>query len=124
MALTGPDGETHSYIAPQDRERLARALTKDGQLVGEPLPDRGHWVGPRSSTGRDGQPAMSAAEDWAHRNGLPLDPPESTLPLREKPTLSANVAIRHIKNLLEEQPMNGSQRRHLCTTLLMLEKWL
>jgi len=67
---------------------------------------------------------MSAAEDWAHRNGLPLDPPESTLPLREKPTLSANVAIRHIKNLLEEQPMNGSQRRHLCTTLLMLEKWL
>jgi len=88
MALTGPEGETHSYIAPQDRERLARALAKDGQLTGDPLPDRGHWVGPRvpepHNPGRmpdfnaDGSvkpDARTAAEEWANRNGLPLDPP-------------------------------------------------
>lgn len=63
MALTGPDGETHSHLSRNSADP-------------QPAVDRGHWVGPR------GGQHVTAAQDWANRNGLPLDPP---VPSAQKP---------------------------------------
>ena len=63
MALSDHEGNTHSHMRHDSSD-------------GAPAVDRGTWVGPR------GGQHTTAAEEWANRNGLPLDPPESTLPQR------------------------------------------
>lgn len=115
MALMGPDGETHSHLMPE-RER--------GAAPGAELPDRGAWVGPRG-----GRHHLGPTE-----HGLPLDPPQSTLPpmgtLPSSPDASAPIlaSVRHIAReniriLLDHQPMVSAQRRALMQALIVLESF-
>lgn len=103
MALTGPEGETHSHLG---------RTSADSQ----PTVDRGHWVGPRG--GRH----TTAAEEWANRNGLPLDRPVSTAGniTYAQPAVSIGSLYRGIGDLIETKPMIERQRIVLKQALAVL----
>jgi hypothetical protein len=147
MALMGKDGDTHSYIAPQDRERVA------GGAPVTSLPHRGHWVGPRQTargteypvfdhTGTNivdwtldvppslTQTAKTAAEEWAERRNRGLQhTPESNLPKLPKRDNDVDTLPKHalkvVQAVVDHYPTTLEERTALnkaYAALLMIDQ--
>ncbi len=119
MALRDQHGDQHSHTVGIQQGVVP--LTQE-------LPDRGHWVGPRA-----GDKPRTAAEDWAHRNGTPLDPPESTAPksLYDHPASSYDPAyarrwilptMEQLQHIIDCIPTTGAQRNTLQAAYDCLNK--
>ncbi len=129
MALTGPDGETHSHLSPTEQQNGYSFSGKEGRTMS--LPDRGQWVGPRvgDMTPAPPRPGKTAYVNIGARGPLTLDEPESTAreltyhPLPEDPAGSRFNAHRYIRDLLEVQPMVEAQRRILIQALGVLDSF-
>jgi len=152
MALMGKDGDTHSYIGPQDREAQGAPVTS--------LPHRGHWVGPRQTARGTEYPvfdhtgtnivdwtldvppsltgaAKTAAREWSqkmqkrdghYRSGLEHIP-ESSLPKLPKRDNDVDTLPKHalkvVQAVVDHYPTTLEQRTALnkaYAALLMIDQ--
>lgn len=112
MALTGPDGETHSHLLPQEQQNGYSFSGKSENRMS--LPDRGTWVGPRPGEPLELERAVSI---------LPGKVMRRYVPAAEENADARRISHRNIAHLLEHQPMVEEQRRILIQALGVLDSF-